>query len=262
MNYEEAREHLGKDRSKKITETTYIEARGMGGVALRYHNTDLLTFYSDGTVLLDSNRYKTKASKRKFNEFLPEPYQVTQSKNIWWLSPNTGFEGKTVVFTDNMIVQEDRFEVLTKPHTEKGRKALHKQIQTYSKRFIGALLAGDVPGPTGGDCWACCMKTKEGIPMGALSGDPEEHFRKHMKENYFVPTMFTNALELAEEIKPGIYAGGGKDNLTRATLSVLWGNVDPEKKDNLMRFYCGDSTKDRMTRILRKYLYKQFSLPY
>lgn len=78
---------------------------------------------------------------------------------------------------------------------EKANKKLKQGAKQYCKDFIEALIAGNVPKPSGGDCWYCYMREKKtGRPLGDVSG--ASHIPDHIAEKYYVPSFLYNALTI------------------------------------------------------------------
>ena len=69
-----------------------------------------------------------------------------------------------------------------------------RRARQYANSFVDALIAGDVPVPSGGDCWYCCMKTEDGKALGDALKDGE-HILAHVEEKYYVPSLLVNAIE-------------------------------------------------------------------
>jgi len=90
---------------------------------------------------------------------------------------------------------------------------LRKQIHGYARDYAKALFAGEVPAPSGGDCWDCLMSKDAG---------GHDHLRSHMSkdERYFVPSLIVNA---AEEC--------GNGYLLNFVLPALWAPMTPEERE-------------------------------
>jgi hypothetical protein len=58
-------------RSRKIANNTYLERRQDGVIAVRLHNTDVVTLYSDGRVVLNSGGWRTSTTAQRINSYSP-----------------------------------------------------------------------------------------------------------------------------------------------------------------------------------------------
>jgi hypothetical protein len=78
MNYQEANVKLqGRcQNSRKLENNTYLERRDNGAIAVRFHRTDVLTYYKNSRVVIDFRGYNTITTKDRINEFLPYGFSV------------------------------------------------------------------------------------------------------------------------------------------------------------------------------------------
>ena len=86
------------------------------------------------------------------------------------------------------------------------------------------IEAGELPAPSGGDCWCCSMKNEKGICLGDLS-DNNQHLLDHMKERYYVPSLLVNAIKEKgynpSFINPWGGLGGSRDTYSRSLRDFL-----------------------------------------
>lgn len=86
MTFTEAREKLGNRGSKKVANNTYLHAvtdvNGNKGIAVRFHNTDVVVFYEDRTEVY-SGGWQTVTTKARINEFLPAG-GISQKAGVWY----------------------------------------------------------------------------------------------------------------------------------------------------------------------------------
>ena len=69
MNYATASAKLtGRCRERrKMENNTYLVRRIDGGIAVRLHNTDVLLFRPNGSIVLNSGRWRTTTTKDRMN---------------------------------------------------------------------------------------------------------------------------------------------------------------------------------------------------
>lgn len=60
----------------------YTNADGMRYI--RYHRTDVVEMFPDGSVSLNSGGYHTSTTKNRMNEYLPHGYYVRQENYEWY----------------------------------------------------------------------------------------------------------------------------------------------------------------------------------
>jgi hypothetical protein len=202
MNYQSLNEQLtGRCKeSRKLANNTYAKRRG-DKIAIMYYATDVVTYYPDGRIKLDSGGWMTVSTKERLNQF--SPFHVWQNKGVWYVSKNPGWNViQSVPYKDGMTWDGEWLGAGSKD-SEKESKDLIKKIDKYVKGYIKALEDGKVPTPSSGDCWGCCMKTEDGK-------EPFDngHYHSHIEENYYVPHLAFNALEhynASDYIKGCIY---------------------------------------------------------
>ncbi len=69
-------------------------------IYIQYHNTEIITFYSDGSVRLNSGGWETSTTKARFNAFLPKGITVFQNATHWYVETPAG----TFEFEDGLVV--------------------------------------------------------------------------------------------------------------------------------------------------------------
>lgn len=116
-DYQGLKDFLGYRRIRKIGNNTYLEQVHrddpslLQGIAVRLHDTQILVFWEDGTIKLDSGGWKTPTTKHRLNGCLPYPFGVTQEKGHWYIDQYyyaTNGEGRCRIrageFSDGMTI--------------------------------------------------------------------------------------------------------------------------------------------------------------
>jgi hypothetical protein len=93
MNYQEADAKLqGRCyQLRKIGNNSYLQRRGEA-IALLYHSTDVVTFFSDGSIQVSTGGWNTITTRERINWVLPRPWHVygergaTILSNYRWIS--------------------------------------------------------------------------------------------------------------------------------------------------------------------------------
>lgn len=97
--------HNKDERPIKGKRATWVVRPNDHSVAIRYHHTDVITFYSDGTVKLYAGRWQSATTKARMNQHLPHHFQVYQKDGAWYL---WNWETKEEWnFHDNMVIYLD-----------------------------------------------------------------------------------------------------------------------------------------------------------
>lgn len=218
---------------RKLANNTWAERRELGAIAIRLHNTDILTFNPDGSIVCQTGGWKTHTTKDRLNEYLP--VQIWQRAGRWFLGSN----GSTIEFADGLTIKPDGTIAGGKaPSQAENEKALQKRIKVYCDK-LGAALP--LPKPGAGDCFYCQMReVKTGLPLGECSHNTG-HLESHLEEGYFVPSLVWRSLEF-NGCNP---QGGGC-----AWFDVAFGD------GRMTKTFGADTVK----RMVRKYLRRQFGL--
>lgn len=203
-------------------------------IVIQYHNTDVAILYQDGTREFHTGGWMTSTTKLRLNEFLPSGWTIYQSKGIWylWDHQNSRYENRTeYVFQDGITIHPDGSVTGYAPKTdEKDTLILRKKLRKFAKAYMQALLDGKVESPSSGDCFACQFGWNE-----------TDHIDSHIKESYFVPSLFMNAI-----------------NEFPVSRMAMWGLHSLWNDDKFE--YAVDILKEQGTKSLTKYLYKQYGL--
>lgn len=239
MNYAKAAELLDSARNrsagKPLCRNTRIYARG-DDYAVTLHGTDVITLHPDGSFTLDSGGWRTVTTKDRINAYAPFEvgaglwqkdgfWFVTTGQNkpiyparsdygtpeyesameAYYKADKAWRESNTVPYADGMTIHPDNSVTGTMSAADWSKyvakvKATKKTIGNYVTRFLNAMERGEVPMPSSGDCWGCCMTTADGE---TVFGD--DHLEQHMSENYYVPSLMVNAMREKGYQDAGIY---------------------------------------------------------
>lgn len=195
-----------------------------GRQAVRYHHTDVITFFPNGDIQLNSGGWRTVTTKLRFNSY--SPVRVYSDKGIWYVNqPND----KPIPYVDGMIFDSNGLVKdkgkLNSPDLKEVNK-LKKQIGKYVK-LVDSL--NPIPFPNNGDCWYCCMHdTATNKPLGDSVGDIS-HLMDHLKEGYIHGSIIFNALKERGYKDPGLIIHMQiKDSIKRTLRKYLYKRLLPE----------------------------------
>jgi hypothetical protein len=215
-SYKEAIEVLKNRTSKKLENNTYLIKDGEN-IAIKLHQTNVVTYKPNGDIVLNSGGWKTVTTKDRINKY--SNARIFQKNNQWFLGD--------FIFNDGVIISKGKVKNALKntPVKEKAFTKEKKVIKDYCKAFVTALFDGKVEKPSSGDCWVC---------LGMFQND-NEHIKDHIEEGYFVPSLLKQALT---DIPTSM--------LTKSVIQTFWNkeNIDNFGKEfaekeaikNLYRF--------------------------
>jgi hypothetical protein len=219
-SYKQAVEVLKGRKTRKLGNNTYLETRDAETVAVRLHQTDVVTYKANGAVVLNSGGWKTNTTKARINEY--SPVGISQEKRVWYVTKYEEGSGWQTLgkFVDGLIIEADGSISNVEPITEAGTKADNKkkrQILKYATAYMEAFADGDVPAPGAGDCFYCGMsEVTTGKPLGEVVKD-KAHLDLHIEENYFVPSLLANAMK---------ENSSGLSLVARAFISDKWAGTN------------------------------------
>jgi len=242
-----------KQKRKKYANNTWIEKKEDDSIGVILHETEVITFYPDGRVKLDSGGWKTPTTKNRLNYI--ESHFIFQDKSTWYVSQlgGKGYETygdmwkkeRAFIFQDGMILSPDGTSdaPLYDPKKEKAEQKKKKLIRKYCQEYITALFNGEVEAPGNGDCWFCLMSVAEGKDKGKSLGEATgdtSHLDSHIQEKYFVPVMLQRTVD-------AFFVS----NIAYQSLHHFWGS----KKNPLVM---EDVAKEQLTKSLKRYIYRQY----
>lgn len=62
----------------KLAHNTYLIHHGVGVYAVRYHYTDIVTFYPNGDIVADNGGWGSPTTRNRLNKFTPAGISFTQ----------------------------------------------------------------------------------------------------------------------------------------------------------------------------------------
>jgi len=84
----------------KLHKNVYLEWRWVS-LAVKYYDTDIVTYYPDGRIELRNSGFQTVTTKQNINSF--SPFHVYQREGVWYVS--AGPDRDKVKFENGMILE-------------------------------------------------------------------------------------------------------------------------------------------------------------
>jgi hypothetical protein len=191
----------GWGKRRKLANNTYLEWRGSvddpnSNIAIKLHNTDIVTLHPDGSMVLNSGGWRTVTTKERINRYLPHNWRLFQEKGIWYMhqigvNHYPAKVKEAPVFKDGMMITNEGVLVgCSNPQEVRRTVALNKRINEYASTYAFKLVNGELKAPGSGDCMFCQMN----IPND--HGASSDHYREHVNQKYYVPSLLINALKM------------------------------------------------------------------
>lgn len=254
MNYDQAKRKLATARSpaagKPIDNNTRLFERA-DGIAARLHNTDILLFRPDGSVVYNSGGWKTVTTKQRMNEY--GPARIWSDRGTWFIA----YDGTSGAYADFCEVGNGMIKGILTDAELAEEKRLRKTIGKYAKDYVKRLLAGKIGLPSHGDCWYCLLRATPietsipgakggaiqhdgtGKPLGEVT-ENRDHLVGHLgldpeePEPYYVPSLAWNALERMGASQADRQA---LHELQSGRRDSYWGKVcAPHIENNIRRY--------------------------
>jgi hypothetical protein len=198
--------------SRTVANNTTARVMSEGMVAIKLHDTDIVTVFNDGRMILNSGGWLSSTTKERINRY--SNAGISQKNSIWYMRDGS-------LFYDGMVIDVDGTP--QKPQMpakyEAKLKLIKRDAKVYAKAFVAELQAGNVPMPSGEDCWYCAMFDRDAV------GGNVEHIREHLREKYYVPSLLVNA---------GRAAGYRDDQIGMMGIGGRRLFIDPER--NIYKF--------------------------
>lgn len=105
-----ARFRDGRTDSAKLAHNTVVVARegnvrGEDAYAIRLYNTDIVTFYRDGTIKLDNGGHQTVTTKARMNEILRPLGLTIDQKDYEWYVREPASSVKPIPYFNGMVLR-------------------------------------------------------------------------------------------------------------------------------------------------------------
>lgn len=230
---------------RKVANNTYLERRDHG-IGLLLHSTDVVTFYPNGDMKLDSGGWRTVTTKDRINQAL-SGWRLWQENGQWTIARHNGNGYKDVaVYADGMILEASGETEGGEPlDVIKEKLELRRRVQRYAAAYLKAFEAGKVPVPSAGDSWHCVMRTDAGETLGETFKNTS-HLLSHIskEERYFVPSLLVRAME----VMPVSQA-------MQWSLASQWGETEEQKESG--RAWWSNWTRRSLQKTLSRYILRQ-----
>jgi hypothetical protein len=194
-NYAQADAYLGRKAERPLPgRATRIRRVNDSTIAIRYHDTDVVTYQADGSALLNTGGWRTLTTKDRMNTYGPKSVAIWQERGVWRVTVRgeNGAPRYTTLFRDGLIVTPtgDLATSINAPH---GPVISRKAVGKFASKMVKAWLDGTLEAPNTGDCWFCYLRDQSGTPMGDATGQ-HDHLAEHIRDGYLVPSLLKNAV--------------------------------------------------------------------
>ncbi len=178
-----------KSKGKPISTSTRVVQRGED-YAVRYHETDVVTYKADGSIVLNTGGWLTMTTKERMTEHLPAGYRVASVKGRWFLMTydSTPIGPDTFAWRDGITITPsgsvtgfERIDLVAEQDAE--NKRIDKAVKAYVEAITPVVIR-EAHEHAGGDCFGCLAPDAFDV----------SHLALHMEEGYYPFRLLVNAV--------------------------------------------------------------------
>lgn len=96
---------IGKKNIRHIANNTWVYDHE-GDTTYRLHETDVVTYHSDGRITVNSGGWLSKTTADRIRGYIPDEYRIHQRKDGWRVSRSFHGVSVTVPFEDGMDITQ------------------------------------------------------------------------------------------------------------------------------------------------------------
>jgi hypothetical protein len=100
-SYHAANTYLGQKQERPCANNTHLRRMKDGSIAMRLHQTDVVTWYDDGTIRLNTDGWTTVTTKARINAATNAG--IYQKRGLWYYSNGTPFQDGDIIHQDGSI---------------------------------------------------------------------------------------------------------------------------------------------------------------
>ena len=238
--------NMSQSRRRKLANNTYLEVNE-DSFGVRLHDTQIIQWYEDGRIVLNTDGWTTVTTKERMNRALRPKWNVYSDKGVWYVNDHPYADGITL-FPDGTVTGEGE--------DPKAQLKLRRRVRAFANDYMDAFSDGKVPAPRNTDCWYCLMEMDHWR-------DPD-HLISHMDEKYYVPSLLAKAIKRfpVSQVAHWVVAEkwrtpteiNQRNAMTDNVLSVntrytLNGPSQGTRLDSI--------AKDQLTKALRRFMYEK-----
>jgi hypothetical protein len=91
----------------KIANHTHLERASNGeAITIRLHSTQIVTYWRNGAIVVNSGGYRSTTTKARMNTVLPQRFGIFQKNHEWLVRIGRHEDKVTVPFFDGAVITE------------------------------------------------------------------------------------------------------------------------------------------------------------
>jgi len=221
---------------RKVANNTWAERRPNGDIAIRLHDTDIVTYSPDGSITLNTGGWFTVTTKERMNRFTT--FGVSSVKGEWQVAlrnplyrphydgdyRDNPYWSDPVPYRDGMRFDGTRWHGIPDPDEVLAERARRKKVTKDINAFIKSITPDMIVTSwenTGGDCLLCRFAADD-----EMFGGHDDCLESHVEEHYFHATLAYRAIKAKgypnpEVIMQMIYSDAKRGSVDRLLTDAL-----------------------------------------
>jgi len=186
-SYESVMAYLEKGRNKEDRPLRGRATRAVrnpdGSVAVRYHDTDVVTFMPDGRTILWAGPYRTATTKERINEYMPAGFALFQENSAWIVSTTPYWNNpdrQEYLFADGLTIHPDgsvsgHEQGYSAEDVRKFASGVARYAHEHVKRVLNDKLDPEIFDPHDFDVLELVVEKRHpaGLLMAAINDDSQ-----------------------------------------------------------------------------------------
>lgn len=167
-------------------------------IHVRLFRTDIITFRSNGSFVIDTSGYITPTTKDRFRRYLPKGCNVSSErlhdgKYIMTLRTPKGYRP----LRDGAWITKEFSRVDLTAMNSRVAYKVRDQIRDYAKSYVQQLVSTGLPAPCKlGDCMRCIRELRARRKVEVVDPDctNEDHYLEHLDNAALPASLLLNAV--------------------------------------------------------------------
>lgn len=221
---------MSQSRRRKLANNTYLEVNE-DSFGVRLHDTQIIQWYEDGRIILNTDGWTTVTTKDRMNRALSPDWNVYSDRGVWYVARSGT---ATHPYSDGMTLFPDG-TVTGEGEDPKAQLKLRRRAVEFANEYMSEFFKGKVPAPSGGDCWFCLMELDHWRDT--------DHLISHMDEKYYVPSLLAKAIKRFPV-----------SQVAHWVVAEKWRTPTEMNQRNAM---LDSIAKEQLTKALRRFMYEK-----
>jgi len=246
-SFHEADKTIGQDKVKKLgARGLELHKDGNDVIAVNYRGTDIVTFYWNGSIQLNSGGWLTRSTLTRMNQHLPTDFRIEPDKEGIWTVKHVP-SGVWGFYCDGLVIDPSSKTIFSSTVATDVTQALRLQdkVDKYVSAYIEHIANGTLHEQT--DVQALELRDKE-VTEGDIQWLTADQVKWILNSQKYPPSLLRRAVYLDS---PDPFYFEMMENVTTFPKQ-LWHYQDERSMDFALRCF---------RRVLLRLMRKSLKLP-